>query len=159
MPQYPLAVGNQNVSNNNPVPVQQAQLSDTNDEVRANAYVRAGGAWVSEKRPNMSHPHQNTTLANNATSVVVTSPQAGGAAFTVHQFTLFSTIAGNFSLFNGAPNGTTNLLARFGVAANSHFTFDFAGLPAVSAGNGLYLRNDTGSTTAIVAQTNINTGS
>lgn len=141
-----------------PLAVQQAQLTDANDEVRANAYVRSGGEWVSNKQPNASHPHQNATLADDSTSNIVTTSQAGGGAFRVHQFTMFSTIGGAFSLFDGAPSGTSNLLARFGVAENSQFTFDFAGLISVSAGQHLVIRNDTGSTASIVVQTNIGTG-
>lgn len=145
------------ISNSAPLQIQQAQLTDANDEVRANAYVRVNGAWVSDKRPNISAPHQTASLANNTTATIVTTGQANNLAFVVYDFTFFTTIAGNYSLWNGSP-GASNLLARFGCAANTSFYFDFKGLIQVDADTHLYVRNDTGSTAAITAQTNIGTG-
>lgn len=150
--------GKQWVTDNEPMPVQTPQLTDANDEVRANQYVRVDGAWVSDKRPNMSHPHQNATLASNGTSNIVTTGQVNSEAFRVHEMLIFSTVAATLSLFDGSPSGTTNLLARLGVAANSTVFFDFKGLISVTAGQHLVLRNDGASTIAVTVQTNVGTG-
>lgn len=143
----------------NPMQMQQAQLTPDNDGV--SLYVMSnGGVWVPLRRPNISAPHQTASLANNATATLVTAGQANELPFAVHDLTLFTTIAGNYSLWNGSPSGTSNLLARFGCAANTSFYFDFKGLIRVNTDTHLYIRNDTGNAStaaAIVAQTNIET--
>lgn len=143
------------VTDDNPLPVQTPQLTDENDAVRANMYVYTDGEWVPRRWPNATAPHQNASLANNATTNIVTSSQGGGGAFRIHELQLFSTVAGVYSLYDGTPSGTTNLLARIGIAANTAVTKDFKGLIQVTGTNHLVLRNDTGNTASVTTQTDI----
>ena len=156
MPKATMYQGVNPVDDANPLAVQQAQLTVANDQVAAAMHMTSNGIVVPRLWPNYSAPHQTANLNANATANIVTSAQGGGGPFRVHEVFIFSTVAALLSLFDGTPNGTTNLLARLGIAANSFIVKDFKGLIQVTGTNHLVLRNDGASQiTLLTAQCDI----